>query len=116
MVKPSVIPRSFVAAAVLVLLSIVGAGTVAPSREPTTHTVVIEGSHFEPEVLAVRAGDKVTWVNKDPFPHTATSADNFDSTAIQPEQSWTFTTKTQGEFAYLCSFHPTTMKATLRVE
>ena len=108
-------PRSFFVVVVLALVSIMGAGA-APPRTPAIHTVVIEGSHFTPDVLSVQAGDKVTWVNKDPFPHTATSTNNFDSTAIQPDQNWTFTTKTKGEFAYLCSFHPTTMKGTLRVQ
>ena len=78
--------------------------------------MVIEGSHFEPEVLTVRIGDRITWVNKDPFPHTATSTGHFDSTAIQPDQIVDVHTEGEGELAYICSFHPTTMKATLRVQ
>lgn len=109
--------RSFVCvAAALVLLGVLEGSAAAPPAKPTMHTVVIEGSHFEPEVLTLRVGDKITWVNKDPFPHTATSAGHFDSAAIQPDQSWTFTPKAKGELAYICSFHPTTMKATVRVQ
>jgi plastocyanin len=68
----------------------------------------------------VKAGDVVVWRNKDPFPHTATARVNgrtkgFDSQAIAPGQSWTYTAKARGEFDYICSFHPT-MTATLRVE
>jgi plastocyanin len=58
----------------------------------------------------------VTWVNKDPFPHTVTSAaGGFDSHEIAPGKSWKYTATKKGEFAYICIFHPT-MKATLKVE
>jgi plastocyanin len=103
-------------ASVLVLLAWLAGGAVAAPAKPASHTVVIEASHFEPDTLTVHVGDKITWVNKDPFPHTATSAGNFDSAAIQPDQSWTFTAKSKGDFDYICSFHPTAMKGTLRVQ
>jgi plastocyanin len=77
--------------------------------------VTIEGSRFTPSTLTVRAGDSIVWVNKDLFPHTATSAAHFDSNAIAPEQSWTYKASAKGDFAYVCAYHPT-MKATLRVE
>jgi len=103
-------------ASALVLLAWLAGSVVAAPAKPASHTVVVEASHFEPETLTVHVGDKVTWVNKDPFPHTATSAGNFDSAAIQPDQSWTFTAKTKGDLDYICSFHPTTMKGILRVQ
>ncbi len=109
--------RSFVSvAAALVLLGLLEGGAAAPPAKPTTHTVVIEGSHFEPEVLTVRIGDRITWVNKDPFPHTATSTGisiRRPSSRINRGRS---SPKAKGELAYICSFHPTTMKATLRVQ
>ena len=92
-------------------------GVAASGRAvPKTHTVTIEGMRFQPQTLTVSRGDTIVWVNKDPFPHTATSAGNFDSALIQPDQSWTFTPKSKGAFTYICSFHPTTMKGTLRVQ
>lgn len=39
----------------------------------------------------------------------------FDSQIIQPEKSWTLTATKKGEFAYICTFHPT-MKAMLHVQ
>ncbi len=85
--------------------------------KPTTHTVTIEGMKFQPEALAVAVGDIVVWVNKDLVPHTATSskAGIFDSKLIEPDNSWTLIVRTQGDFDYVCTYHPT-MKATLRVE
>ena len=91
-------------------------GAAAEARTPATHTVVMEGTGFQPALLIVNAGDSVVWVNKDPFPHTATSDDGkFDSHVIPSDKSWTYTPKTKGDFAYTCTLH-LTMKAMLRVE
>ena len=91
-------------------------GAAIAASQPKTHTVTIEATSFKPESLTVAAGDKVVWVNKDPFPHTATSTSGgFDSGNIEPDKSWTFTAVKKGEFGYICSLHPT-MKAVLKVE
>ena len=75
----------------------------------------MDGSRFDPSTLAVKAGDTIVWVNKDPFPHTSTSkAGGFDSQTIAAGKSWTLTAAKKGTFAYTCTFHPT-MKGTLRV-
>lgn len=84
---------------------------VSPSR---THTVVMEGVAYRPASLTVAVGDSVVWVNKDPFPHTATAQAGFDSKEIPVEKSWQYTATSPGEFPYVCSYHPT-MKGTLRV-
>jgi plastocyanin len=99
-------------------LLLLGAGPNAaqkPPRKPVTHTVTIDSTKFSPEVLAVRAGDTVVWVNKDLIPHTATSkAGGFDSLVIATGKSWEYKTSKKGDFPYVCTFHPT-MKARLRV-
>jgi plastocyanin len=83
--------------------------------KPATHTVTIDALRYSADTLSVKAGDTVVWVNKDPFPHTVTSKKGgFDSSQIEPGESWKLVTKTKGEFEYICAFHPT-MKATLRV-
>jgi plastocyanin len=109
-----------VAAVLSLLLSAAMADAVqdaaasAPQRK--THTVTIEGTSFQPAQLTVAAGDTVVWVNKDPFPHTATSkAGAFDSGSIAPEKSWKLTTVKKGQFDYICTLHPT-MKARLTVK
>ena len=85
-------------------------------RKAKTHTITIEGMRFQPEVLTVASGDTIVWVNKDIVPHTATSkTGGFDSKDIQVDKSWKYTIRTKGDFAYICTFHPT-MKAMLRVE
>jgi plastocyanin len=85
-------------------------------RKPKTHTVTIEGMRFQPEMLTVERGDTIVWVNKDLVPHTATSkAGNFDSKLIEADKSWKHMVRKKGDFAYICTFHPT-MKAMLQVD
>jgi plastocyanin len=90
------------------------AGNDAHAR-PATHVVTMEGLQFQPATLTVHRGDRITWMNKDLFPHTATGPKGtFDSTSIPAGGSWTFVADKPGTFVYACSFHPT-MKATLTV-
>jgi plastocyanin len=75
--------------------------------------------HFQPQNLTVKPGDRIQWVNKDLFPHTATGHNStgaaFDSGSIAPGASWTYVVATPGEYAYACTFHPTmTARLTVR--
>ncbi|MGE5493254.1 MAG: cupredoxin family copper-binding protein [Actinomycetota bacterium] len=82
----------------------------------TRHTVTMEGTRFDPGVLTVRPGDTVVWVNRDPFPHTATARSGaFDSGSIDSGKSWKYRVGKAGTFDYFCAFHPT-MKGVLKVE
>lgn len=102
------------AVAATVIVCVIGL-TADERPKPKTHTVTMENMRFQPETLTVARGDTIVWINKDLVPHTATSkAGGFDSQLVQAEKSWTFTTRKKGEFAYICTFHPT-MTAMLRV-
>lgn len=79
------------------------------------HTVTIEAMSFRPQVLVVHRGDRITWINKDPFPHTVTATDGkFDSHQIAPDGSWTYVARTPGEYDYVCTLH-VTMKGRVEV-
>jgi plastocyanin len=55
----------------------------------------------------VHAGDAVTWVNRDPFPHTASAGDRaFDSKEIPAAGSWKMRAQRKGVFRYRCALHP----------
>ena len=80
------------------------------------HTVTIDGVQFSPSELIVHPGDRVVWVNKDPFPHTVTASNKlFDSGSIAVNASWSYTVTKNGEIDYSCTFHPT-MKGKIRVQ
>lgn len=87
-----------------VAMAAIGSFTVAAAR--STHTIAMDGTRFVPETLAVRQGDRVVWVNKDPFPHTATAAGKFDSKSMAAGDAWSFTASEAGELAYVCTLHP----------
>ncbi|MEO7710658.1 MAG: cupredoxin family copper-binding protein [Caldimonas sp.] len=80
-----------------------------------THEIVIQALQYRPETLKVRRGDVVVWVNKDPFPHTATAPKDFDSGSIAADGSWRFTASRAGVLPYICTLHPN-MKGTLQVD
>jgi len=101
---------------VVTILWVAGMIDAHRSAALAPHTVAIDGVTFDPATLAVKAGETVVWVNKDPFPHTVTSqTGGFESHAIAPGQSWSYTTTKAGVFPYLCTLH-STMHATLKVE
>jgi len=101
--------------AVLLGLVTLGVGVACRAGAPAPQTVIMDAGRYEPAASTVRVGDAITWINKDLVPHTVTSqAGGFDSGAIAPGASWTFTATRVGEFPYTCTFHPT-MQAVLHV-
>jgi plastocyanin len=71
--------------------------------------VVIDNFTFEPSKLTISAGTKVTWVNHDDVPHTATSTTKpraFDSGTLDTDQKFSFVFATPGTYEYFCAVHP----------
>lgn len=63
---------------------------------------------FSPSTLIVHRGDRIMWINKDPFPHTVTSTGRkFDSHLIAPGASWSYVARKPGEYDYVCTLHVT---------
>ena len=61
----------------------------------------------------MKKGESVTWVNRDPFPHTVTAAaGKFDSKSIAANGKWSYRATKAGEFPYICTLHPN-MKGTI---
>src|SRR5437588_12517547 len=81
---------------------------VEPATQPANR-VVIDNFTFEPQVLTVRVGTTVTWINRDDVPHTATSQGKpreFDSKALDTDDQFSHTFKTAGAYRYFCAVHP----------
>jgi amicyanin len=82
------------------------------------HSVTISGYAFQPAMLTIRAGDTVTWTNRDTAPHdvTTTSAPvAIHGAQMTKGQSWSYTFTTPGTYSYICSIHPD-MRAMLVVQ
>lgn len=104
-----VVRRSFLVALVA------AAAASAALAKGTAHTVVIDGVAYSPAVITVKRGDTVTWVNKDPFPHTVTAPGAFDSKDIAAGAKWKYVARKAGTYDYICTYHPN-MKGVLKVE
>lgn len=105
------------AGAAALLISIVPFCALAPScAEAKTYEVVIEAMRFDPPTLTVHTGDRIVWINRDLFAHTASStAHAFDSRDIAPQASWSYVARDAGRYPYTCTLHPT-MHGTLIVQ
>jgi plastocyanin len=74
---------------------------------PANHTVEIQNFVFSPKTLSVKAGDRITWINKDIVPHTATAADtSWDTGNLKLNESGTVTVTKDMVTGYFCRFHP----------
>jgi plastocyanin len=84
------------------------AGTEAEPK-PVPNQVVIDNFAFRPATLTVTAGTRVTWVNRDDVPHTATSTKKpraFDSRTLDTDEKFTHVFTTPGTYEYFCAVHP----------
>ena len=100
------------AIATLVSLSVptLGRGAAKPApaaSEPQTYTITIKNFEFTPRDLAIPAGSKVTWINKDEEPHKLSEVNSaFTSQPLDTDGSFTYEFKAAGKFEYFCTLHP----------
>ncbi len=76
----------------------------APATQ-ASNTITISNFTFNPDILAVKVGTTVTWVNQDNIEHTINS-DDFSSTNLKNGDKFEFTFSKKGIFDYFCSIHP----------
>ncbi|HEY2030682.1 MAG TPA: plastocyanin/azurin family copper-binding protein [Myxococcales bacterium] len=91
------------------------AGSVQPAETGTSASVTVVigrgamnlgAAAFGTNPLSIAAGTRVTWVNQDDMPHTATADDElWDSGLLQPGESFSFTFTGGGTFGYHCAIH-----------
>lgn len=78
--------------------------------------ITIDNFVFSPSDVTISPGTKVTWVNKDEAPHTATSTDKkFNSGGLDTDDNFSFVFNDKGDYPYICTLHPQ-MKATIKVK
>ena len=80
----------------------------AKAHKHPTKTVVIRGFRFRPAQITIKRGTRVTWINKDPHPHTVTAnkKGSFNSGLLRKGQRYSHIFKTAGKKAYHCEIHP----------
>jgi plastocyanin len=94
-----------------------GDDAASVSTTDKKNTIVIKEFAFNPPTLKVKAGEKITWINRDEEPHTVVSVGKkFQrSSALDTDQEFTITAGAPGTYEYFCSVHPK-MTGTIVVE
>lgn len=94
--------------------------TTAQASE--NHIVTIKDFAFNPQVLTIKLGDSVTWVNEDSSLHIVASNPHPTHTDlpgligdVAPGANYTFTFSIAGTWGYHCHVHPA-MTGTVIVE
>ena len=87
------------------------------NRNSKQNRIEIKDFAFNPQTITVKAGEKVTWINRDEEPHTVVSVEKQfkKSPALDTDQEFTITAGAPGTYMYFCSVHPK-MTGTIVVE
>ncbi|MBE1493731.1 plastocyanin [Amycolatopsis lexingtonensis] len=103
--------------AALVLAGLLLFLTAPATAVAATQQVMMQGYAYSPASLTVRVGDTVTWTQHDDAPHdvvTTSAPVAFRSPRLSAGQSWSYTFRQPGTYAYYCSVHPD-MRASVTV-
>jgi plastocyanin len=76
--------------------------------DPSPVWIVIDNFTFNPAEITIPAGTKVTWVNHDDVPHTATSSvkpKRFDSGTLDTDDQYSHVFTAPGTYDYYCAVH-----------
>jgi plastocyanin len=73
---------------------------------PRNHVVIIDEMKFGPVPATVRPGDRIIWVNRDIFRHTATARNGSFAVDLPPKAKATMGIGSAGSFAFYCKYHP----------
>lgn len=97
-----------IASVTAVRLGFAGTPATVAAAAPAANEVSISNFKFQPAVLVVKAGTKVTWSNRDTTPHTVTSTDRrFASSAgLDTNDQYSVEFDKPGTYGYFCSLHP----------
>ena len=92
----------------LSLFAIAGEMKNGEEKIPTQNQIEIKDFAFNPQILTVKSGEKITWINRDEEPHTVVSVEKQfkKSTALDTDQEFTVTAGAPGTYTYFCSVHP----------
>jgi plastocyanin len=86
----------------------------AAAAAPQTHVVVIDKMKFGALPAQVRRGDRIVWVNRDMFRHSATAANKSFDVDLPPDSRRKMVVTASGAIAFSCKYHPG-MRDVLRV-
>ena len=99
--------RNFLLAFTLIVAGVVLAVYGQGAGKQQENEIVIQNFAFEPATLTVKVGTKVSWINRDDEPHTATATDKrFNSKTLENGDRFTTEFNQPGIYKYYCALHP----------
>ena len=92
----------------LSMFALAGEMKDAGSTGVKENKIEIKDFAFNPKMMTVKSGEKITWINRDEEPHTIVSVEKQwkKSTALDTDQEFTITAGAPGTYTYFCSVHP----------
>jgi plastocyanin len=90
-----------------------------PAFHGRTVYVTMKDLAFSPKTIRLRIGDRVVWRNRDNVGHNVTTQEDpagvnlvgLASGTIRPGAAYAYVAHYAGNALYVCTIHPTTMKA-----
>src|SRR5712692_4169045 len=76
--------------------------------DPALVQIAIDNFTYSPAEITIPPGTKVTWVNHDDVPHTATSSAKprkFDSGTLDTDDRFSYVFTESGTYDYFCAVH-----------
>lgn len=102
--------RAIAACGLALVLAGCGA-TSGPAPVDTTQVNLPPSYRFDPLVIRVPAGARVSWSNNDNFTHAVNVVSGgFPALNLRPGQSGAITFGTPGEYEYICTYHAQNMR------
>ena len=95
------------------VVGLVLAGPTLPAARADGPTVIINDRMYNPDPVTVPVGGTITWSNASDEDHNVRGGP-FNSPALHPGNTFSFTFTKTGTIKYVCDFHPT-MKGTIKV-
>ena len=82
-------------------------GLAVPTVLAASRGVAIRDFAYSPRTVEIRAGDTVTWTNRDSVEHTATARNgSFDTGLLADGESASIRFRVPGTYRYICTPHP----------
>ena len=106
---------AFAAGSLATTLLAAGCGSTGREKPVATDQVTMVKSYrFSPDVVRIKAGDTVTWTNKDNFTHTV-RVDGQPDHKVGRGDSVSIAFPTAGTYHYECTLHSHDMQGTVIV-
>ena len=83
-----------------------GGGCYEGATDGARSTVVLKESCFAPTINRVSVGTKVTWINRDPYPHVVTGDVWGSPDDLQQGGRYSTVFRAPGVYPYTCYLHP----------